>query len=301
MAEQQNWQRYGPFDLGMQDYMEDFELDFREEFWNKFPALDLVPLDHTQNPTQLGKLYTPVYATYMQRNCHWNHYYAKFNAGGTQSTREKENEVPVIELDDDAVERFVDQQKTRTQSERRIQTWKLGTDGVKSMGRRDNSRTYLQLRPSVRPLLCVSPQEGWLTVRTGHTVIFPTQYWSSSDQKISTRHTASSATPSFLPPERSWRQHGSISRVRGKATSPMLLTLLRWRKWSNCGKKVPWGQVTLRLSSRRCGGSFVPTWEPGDRMSTISSDLVICRSRAHPTELSSSNSPVSVEQRHGQE
>ena len=48
MAESQNWQRYGPFDLGMHDFMEEeFEFDFREEeeFWREFPAV--VPLDHT--------------------------------------------------------------------------------------------------------------------------------------------------------------------------------------------------------------------------------------------------------------
>jgi len=56
MAESQNWQRYGPFDLGMHDFMEEFEFDFRareeEEFWREFPAV--VPLDHTFS-TQPGK------------------------------------------------------------------------------------------------------------------------------------------------------------------------------------------------------------------------------------------------------
>ena len=56
MAESQNWQLYGPFDLGMHDFMEEeFEFDFREEeeeFWREFPAV--VPLDHTFS-TQPGK------------------------------------------------------------------------------------------------------------------------------------------------------------------------------------------------------------------------------------------------------
>ena len=55
MVEQQNWQRHGPFDRGMHEYMEVFELDFREEeFWENVPNVDtdFMPLDHTQ----LGKL-----------------------------------------------------------------------------------------------------------------------------------------------------------------------------------------------------------------------------------------------------
>ena len=54
MADSQNWQRYGPFDLGMHDFMdEEYEFDFREEeFWRGFPAV--VPLDHTLS-TQRGK------------------------------------------------------------------------------------------------------------------------------------------------------------------------------------------------------------------------------------------------------
>ena len=55
MAEQQNWQLHGPFDLGMHEYTENFELDFREEeFWEEVPDVDInfMPLDHTQ----LGKL-----------------------------------------------------------------------------------------------------------------------------------------------------------------------------------------------------------------------------------------------------
>jgi len=41
MAEQQNWQRHGPFDLGMHEYMEDFEIDlWEEEFW-EVPAMDV--------------------------------------------------------------------------------------------------------------------------------------------------------------------------------------------------------------------------------------------------------------------
>ena len=66
MAEQQNWQRHGPFDLGMHEYTdEDFELDFREEeFWEEVPDVDInfMPLDHTQ----LGKLYLDTY------NCYYN-------------------------------------------------------------------------------------------------------------------------------------------------------------------------------------------------------------------------------------
>ena len=55
MAESQNWQLYGPFDLGMHDFMDkEFEFDFREEFLREFPAV--VPLDHTRS-TQHGKTY----------------------------------------------------------------------------------------------------------------------------------------------------------------------------------------------------------------------------------------------------
>ena len=47
MADSQNWQQYGPFDIGMHDFMDDeFKFDFWEdEFWRGFPAV--VPLDHT--------------------------------------------------------------------------------------------------------------------------------------------------------------------------------------------------------------------------------------------------------------
>ena len=63
MADSQNWQRYGPFDLGMHDFMDE-EFDFREEeFWRGFPAV--VPLDHTLS-TQRGKTN---YACTLQYKC----------------------------------------------------------------------------------------------------------------------------------------------------------------------------------------------------------------------------------------
>jgi len=54
MAEQQNWQQHGPFDLVMPGYTEDFELNFWEEFQEGFPGvnIDFMPLCHAQ----LGKL-----------------------------------------------------------------------------------------------------------------------------------------------------------------------------------------------------------------------------------------------------
>ena len=59
---------YGPFDLGMHDFMdEEFEFEFREEeFSRKFPAV--VPLDHTLS-TQRDKTYIVfTYNTSVVRN-----------------------------------------------------------------------------------------------------------------------------------------------------------------------------------------------------------------------------------------
>ena len=49
-------------------------------------------------------------------------------AGGTGSTEQRHNEVPVLQLDDEAVEAFVDQQKnknTKRKTESDLKTWYL--------------------------------------------------------------------------------------------------------------------------------------------------------------------------------
>ena len=72
MAEAENWQRYGPFDLGMHDYM---EFDFREkeeELWRIFPTLDDTVLaelgKHILARTNINLLYSVIALTWCENN-----------------------------------------------------------------------------------------------------------------------------------------------------------------------------------------------------------------------------------------
>ena len=99
-----------------------------------------------------------------------------FNTGGTECTREKEDEV-LVELDDEAVEKFVEEQKnknTKRKTDSDLRTWYTWCE------KHGETRKLKDVPPAeldrLRPLLCFSPQEGWFTVRTRYAVIFSPQH-----------------------------------------------------------------------------------------------------------------------------
>ena len=147
MAESQNWQLYGPFDLGMHDFMEEeFEFDFREEeeeFWREFPAV--VPLDHTFS-TQPGKTCIIHTSLYIQMSLEMTN--VKQIMLVLQEAQGVQNKGTMRYQCYNLMRQWrhlLTSKRTRTPSEKLSLTSKLGTHGVQSMGRQENSTTFLQL------------------------------------------------------------------------------------------------------------------------------------------------------------
>ena len=243
MADSQNWQRYGSFDLGIHDFMDDeFEFDFREEeFWRGFPTV--VPLGHTYS-TQPGtgkpwwihnkRSFTSVAITYK---------IYIYIAGGSGSTDQGHNAIPVQQLDDEAVEAFVDQQKyknTKRKTHSDLKTWYTWC------GKHGETRELKDIPPAELDRLL---GHFFVTVRRKDGSLYEPDTLSSFQRSID-RHLTKDLhktysiirNTQFAPSREKLKASRSSLRARAKATNPMLRWYGRggaavaarcfWSKWS---------------------------------------------------------------------